>query len=176
MCLNETRYDAEPLICYYILIIFPLFWLLIDTSDGLQTDVLSFCEHDNSENTFKEIFHSFFWPFLDPSVTFCIFTTWRTHTHTHTHTHTRRSVPPGDGGPPPRGLPVRLLPDTQYLKADPSLHRAQGLMGVLGGTISERDRQCGARGERAPIHGRAPERTHNTLTTPVTPAPNEKHN
>lgn len=47
-------------------------------------------------------------------------------------------------------------------------------MGDLGGTISA---QIGvaARGELAQVMGEH-RKTHNTLTTPVTPAPNEKHN
>lgn len=58
-------------------------------------------------------------------------------------------------------------------KAGPQPHRAQGLMGVLGGTIS-RGRMCtgGVRGEHAQFTGGLTTR----LTTPVTLAPNEKHN
>lgn len=58
-------------------------------------------------------------------------------------------------------------------KAGPLPHRAQGLMGVLGGTISG-GRMCtgGVRGEHAQFTGGLTTR----LTTPVTLAPNEKHN
>ncbi|CAB1438961.1 unnamed protein product [Pleuronectes platessa] len=46
----------------------------------------------------------------------------------------------------------RQLPNPHVSKADPSLHRAQGLMGVLGGTISERIGNV-ARRERAQFMG-----------------------
>lgn len=47
-------------------------------------------------------------------------------------------------------------------------------MADLGGAISAWI-GGGARGELAQVMGEH-RKTHNTLTTPVTPAPNEKHN
>lgn len=111
--------------------------------------------------------------------------TYSTHTHMHASTHartnccdshrsTQRNCCKSTSVNRMRAVsPSAAVCRYTVSKAGPLPHRAQGLMGVLGGTISG-GRMCtgGVRGEHAQFTGGLTTR----LTTPVTLAPNEKHN